>query len=322
MKVNYVFIIIFLIFTHNAYSCDVCGSYMGITPRDNKHSISFLHRYRAFNGYKNYHTQSNLFAHSAYKVLHKEDTIPKKPSDYSSKDYESFKVFEIRVKYFATKRFEANFFLPLVNNKTNYNQEKSSSQGLGDISLNVAYHLIIPKPDLKFRQRLMLGLGLKTPTGNYFVYDKFGERKDFEVQHGTGSWDQFSYLNYVFIYNKLGLNLNLNYKINGRNNYYERLANSQNHFLNIFYEFQIKNIKLFPSLQTNYEFTRGLYYKEKLNQNRKMNSLLLGPGIDIFYKKISINLTFQKTVFEELKTGYLKNAGRFNIGINYLFGKE
>jgi hypothetical protein len=318
------FFVVFMILYFYTLACDVCGSYMGITPHDNKHSFSFLHRYRVFNGYKNYHTQSNLFPPSAYKTFHgdENDTIKKMPSDYSSKDYESFKVFEIRFKYFISKRIEVNVFLPWVNNKTKYNQEKSTSSGFGDLSFNAGYHIILPKPELKFRHRLILGLGIKAPTGNYFVYDNKGERKDFEVQNGTGSWDQFTYLNYVFIYNNLGVNLSLNYKINGSNNYHERLANSQNHFLNLFYKIEIKNVKLFPSIQANYEFTKGLYYKEQLNQSRKMNSLLLGPGIDVFYKQISINLTFQKTVYEEIKTGYLKNAGRFNIGINYLFGKN
>lgn len=322
MRVNFLFFIFVLILQYSGYSCDVCGSYMGITPRDNKHSISFLHRYRAFNGYKNYHTKSNLFPPSAYKISHMEDTIRKKPSDYSSKDFESFKVFEIRFKYFITNRIEANVFLPWVNNKTMYNNNKNSSSGIGDLSFNAAYHIILPKPDLKFRHRLIIGLGLKAPTGNYFVYNDKGERNDFEIQHGTGSWDQFSYLNYVFICNKFGINLNLNYKINGTNNYHERLANSQNHFINVFYKVQIKNIIIFPSIQANYEYTKGLYFKNKLNQSRKMNNMLMGPGFDIFYKQISINLSFQRSVYEELKEGYLKNAGRFNIGINYLFGKN
>lgn len=45
----------------HSIACDICGNYMGITPYDNKNSISFLHRYRVFNGYRDYQSHSQFF---------------------------------------------------------------------------------------------------------------------------------------------------------------------------------------------------------------------------------------------------------------------
>lgn len=315
---------VFLFITLPTLACDVCGNYMGITPYDNKHSISFTHRYRVFNGYKNYQQKSQFFPTSAYKTMHgeKQDSMLRANNNYSSNDFESFKIFDLRLKYFISKRLEANIFVPLINNKSKIDQYKTSTVGLGDVSVNLAYHVLTPKANEKFRNRLIVGLGLKTPTGNYYVHDKQSERIDFELQHGTGSWDGFSYINYVFMTNRLGFNLNVNYKVNGQNNYFERLGNAQNHFFNVFYKTQYKEFVFYPSIQSNYENTKGLYIKERLVKNSHMNSLLVGPGLDIYYKKVSFNVSWQFTAFETIEKGYLKSAGRFNIGLNYNFSTK
>ncbi len=79
---------------------------------------------------------------------------------------------------------------------------------------------------------------------------------------------------------------------------------------------------LYPSIQANYEYTDGLKIKNELQNNTDVNSLLLGPGIDIYYRSISINLAWQFTAFEEVKNGSLKSAGRLSFGLNYSFGKK
>jgi hypothetical protein len=56
--------------------------------------------------------------------------------------------------------------------------------------------------------------------------------------------------------------------------------------------------------------------------NTDVNSLLLGPGLDIYYKSFSVNLTWQFTCYEQVNTGDLKSAGRLSFGLNYNFGKR
>ncbi len=296
---------------------------MGITPYDNKSSISFLHRYRIFNGYRNYQSQSHFFPKSAYRVAHADE-----PSDssitknYSSKDFESYKIFELRFKYFVLKRLELNVFVPLLNNKSKTDEEYTSHTGLGDISFNVGFHIMTPKADKKVRHKLIFGSGIKLPTGNYYAHDMYSDRLPFEMQAGTGSIDGFVYLNYVVMTKRIGASVSLNYKANGQNKFHEKLCNSHNDFASVFYKVPIKNVVLYPSVQANYEYTNGLSIKNELQKNTDVNSLLIGPGIDVYYKSFSINLAWQYTAYEEVKNGNLKSAGRLSCALNYSFGKR
>lgn len=296
---------------------------MGITPYDNRSSISFLHRYRVFNGYRDYQSQSLFFPHSAYKVNHidapKDSVITK---NYSSQDFESYKIFELRFKYFVLKRLELNMFLPILNNKSKTDNVYNAHTGLGDVSFNAGFHAITPKADKKVRHKLILGLGIKLPSGNFYAHDSHSDRLPFEMQPGTGSIDGFGYINYVIMTKRIGASLSANYKVNGKNMYQERLGNSHNDFASLFYKFTIKNVSLYTSVQANYERTKGLTIKNEWQKNSEVNSLLLGPGLDIYYKSFSINLAWQFTVTEKINTGSLKSAGRLSFGLNYSFGNR
>lgn len=323
-KTKTLFVLCCLLITLNSLACDICGSYMGITPYDNKSSISFLHRYRVFNGYRNYQQQSQFFPKSAYRTMHggDEDSLHSTNKNYSSKDFESLKIFELRFKYFVVKRLELNVFLPLVNNKSKTDGVYNHHTGFGDMSFNAGFHAITPRSDKKIRHKLILGAGIKLPTGNFYAHDSKSDRLPFEMQPGTGSTDGFAYINYVCMTKKLGASISLNYKANGQNKFQEKLSNSHNDFVSVFYRLQYKDFSFYPSVQANYEFTEGLKIKNKLIKNSQVNALLLGPGLDIYYKSFSLNTSWQFTAMEDVRDGFLKSAGRISVGLNYSFAKK
>lgn len=306
-------------------ACDVCGNYMGITPYDNKSSISLLHRYRVFNGYRNYQRQSRFFPPSAYKMAHGDpsvDSLKTTIQNYSSKDFESYKIFELRFKYFVINRLELNVFAPIVNNKSKTDNVYTQHTGFGDVSFNTGYHIITPKANKTVRHKLILGLGIKLPSGNFYAHDNVSNRLPIEMQPGTGSIDGFTYINYVVMTDKIGASINANYKFNGQNSYQEKWSNSHNDFVSVFYKLAYKNILLYPSVQANYEYSNGLRIKNKLMANTSVNALLLGPGFDVYYKSFSLNTSWQFTTIEEVGDGNLKSAGRISVGLNYSFAKK
>ncbi len=313
-------IVFLVLLTFSSFSCDICGSYMGITPYNSKNAISFLHRYRIFNGYKNYQTHSNFFPISAYKTAHE---LPADSNNmvnnYSSKDFESYKIFELRLKYFIFKRVEANIFLPVLNNKSKNNDVFVSNTGLGDVSILMGYHIIKPNVDAKTKHKLVFGLGIKLPTGNHFAHDTYSNRLPFEMQAGTGSYDMLLNLNYLLMRKKVGVNLNCSFKQNGTNNYKEQLATSTTNFISFFYNISIKKIVLYPSVQCNYEYSKGLFVSNKSVMGTEVNSFLLGPGLDLYYKNFSLNTAWQFTTYENVDAGLLKSAGRLSFGLTYSF---
>lgn len=321
-KVHVIFLVLNL-FIQTYLACDICGCFMGIVPYDNQSSISFMHRYRVFNGYRNYQHHEKYFPVGAYKTAHggqHADSLL--TNDHSSFDYESYKVFELRAKYFIHKRWELNCFTSVVNNKSKRDEEKLSHTGLGDLTLFFAYHILQPEAEKTIKQRLIFGMGIKVPTGNYFAKDHSSERLPFLMQPGTGSVDAFSYINYVLGYKKIGFSNTSNIKYNGSNSYHERVGNSLTNFNSLFYKVKSKDWLFVPSLNSYYEFTNGLYVQNELKEGTEMNELMMGFGLDVFYKNFGLNCGIQKTIHQHYHENGLTSVGRIFVSLTYNFDQR
>jgi hypothetical protein len=297
---------------------------MGITPYDNQSTFGLLHRYRVFNGYRMYDQKSSFFPSGAYKVMHGGTSA--NPATYhraySSRDYESYKAYELRAKYFIHHRIELNAIVPVNANKSKEDTLFLNHTGLGDPTFFAGFHVIKKVDFEKFLHRLILGGGVKVPVGNSQAKDQYGTRLPLLMQPGTGSLDYFTYANYVFGYRKFGFSLNCMYKFNGRNYYKEQVGNSTANYLNIFYKMKTGNFILIPSVQVYYEYCKGLYVNTSIQEGTGMNCLLAGPGFDLFYKNISLNLAMQFRTYEQIDQNDLKSAGRLVAGLTYNFNQK
>lgn len=334
------FIIALLLNTYNLVACDVCGSFMGITPYDNQSAITLMYRYKSFNGYGNSGQSNHLFPQNLRTInsnptntlstingtqtlRHGSTSSSYYPPPLTQRDYEIYTILEMRAKYFIHKRVELNAIVPLIMNSGRTNAQTQYVTGIGDITAFAAYHLISKIMTEKFQHRLIVGAGVKLPVGNYYAKDKNGWRYDFLIQPGTGSIDYITYMNYIFGYKKTGASINSTYKINGTNYYNERIANSTTNYLNLFYKFrQDKNLKLIPSLQLNHEYTKGLYINDNYQAETTMNIATTGLGLDVFYKNISINTSFHLPVYEKKSNYNLEMSGKFMIGLTYNFEQK
>jgi hypothetical protein len=311
---------VFLLANAAYYSCDVCGCFMGIIPYETYHQISFLHRYRVFNGYREYGRRPQFFPNGAYKVMHgNHGSTDTTDVLHSSNDFESFKVFELRARIFFLKRFELNGILPFSHIKSKTDTVFTEHFGLSDPSLFGLYHIFRPRPEKKIHFRWTAGAGIKFPSGNYYAKDAYGRRYPLLLQPGTGSLDIFFLQTILAEYKNAGVQIISNYKINGKNYYHEKIANSITLHHGVFYKFRIKNLQLISSLSGYYEFTKGLYIQSSHVDGTKMNEWMLGPGMDLFYKRLGLHLLFQKTLYQDLEKGKIQSVGRWMIGISYSF---
>ncbi len=297
---------------------------MGIVPYDNQSSVGIIHRYRAFNGYRNYQRYSKMFVPGAYKMQHGEhehgnDSIPR---TYSSRDYETFKVLELRLKYFIHKRIELNAFLGFSQNKSKEDSLLINHTGFNDPSFFIGYHLFQPSSEKKWKQRLIAGAGFKIPSGNYYAADKNGKRLPFLMQPGTGSVDYFVYTTWLLGLKKWGAMCNMAYKINGQNYYKEKLGNSFTLNHSLFYKINIEKMSIIPNINGYYEYTSGLYVMNKKMKGTGMNEYMMGLGTDLFFGNLAINLTFQRTIFQKTESGNLRSAGRMVAGLTWNFNQR
>jgi hypothetical protein len=324
---------------------------MGITPYDNQSQLQVLYRYRSFNGYYALNESSKFFPQTlgytkqnntpnyyqttglqGGKIMHGGTSDPIADSSLSYKDYEVYQAIELRGKIFLHKRLEFNFILPYsFNSSASYSADtvKQKVAGISDGSYFLNYHLIRKLEEVKFKQRLIVGIGVKLPHGNYYKLNANEKRFDFLMQPGTGSTDFFFNLQYLISLKKWGLSTISMYKINGSNYYKEKIANGFTENLNVFYKISLGNTTIIPSVQAYYENTKGLYINSVFQEGTSMNMLLSGVGLDIFYKNIGFNLAYQQRVWEKQEENKLKAVGRLVVGITinfnqqkYLFGKK
>lgn len=293
---------------------------MGIIPNEVRHQISFLHRYRVFNGYRDYKHRTQFFPNGAYKTMHgNHGTYDSTEVVYSSNDFESFKIFELRLRIFALKRLEINGILPFSHIKSRTNNITTSHFGLSDPSVFGLYHIITPKADKKFHIRWMAGGGVKIPSANYYAKDKNGNRYPLLLQPGTGSVDYFFLQTYLTEYHNFGIQLSTIYKINGKNYYNEKIANSFTLHHGLFYKFNIRRLQILPSISGYYESTKGLYQNSQYVEGTKMNEWMAGPALDLYFRKFGCHFQFQKTLFQEMEKNKIQSVGRWLIGMSYSF---
>jgi len=320
-KIHYIanrklLVLLFIFMSCQAFACDICGCFMGITPYFNRNNISLLYRYRSFNGYDG--QSHSLFPNGGnFFIPARSQHSPITSHAGNPEDYELYRSLEIRGKYFINSKLEINAILPYVSNSERYNGYTSSISGIGDANLYAGYHLIQKQND-NFKQQLIAGIGIKLPTGKNDFKNNEGIRYSSLMQAGTGSTDGFIYLNYMVGMGKFGASLNTSYKVNGTNNRDEGIANSTTSFLNVFYMQRIGKIQVMPSAQFFYEYSGGEQYKGIKTGEHVMNNLMGGIGADIFYKNIALNTGIQKNIWEA-ETDHPMSAGKVYIGITYHF---
>jgi hypothetical protein len=298
-------------------ACDICGCFMGITPYDNQSSFALLYRYRSFSGYRG---QDHPFFPGGAKFLPRKSDVnaPITSHNGDPSDYEVYRALELRGRYFISRRFELNAVLPYNSNTEQYNGNRNTLSGIGDVNIYGGYHAL-RKLDRPFSQRLILGAGIKLPTGTYNGENIQGIRFNTLSQTGTGSTDGFVYFNYMAGVKKMGLSLSGTYKVNGENAEEESIANSTTGYLNVFFNAGLgKSVKLVPSAQLAYEYSAGEKYKGQKTGEHIMNNLMSGIGLDLFVKNITLNMAVQTCAWAA-KDDHTVPSGRLVLGVTYNF---
>jgi hypothetical protein len=317
-----IFVVLFFLASSQLKSCDMCGSFMGITPYDNQSNIGLYYRLRTFGNYYGTSQPTVYLPSGNLRTTHQEHDGIAQLQDLEN-DYEEYRVTEIRAKVFLHERTELNFTLPYYYNASSYNNQKSFLNGLGDAAIYGGYHVIRSIETDKIQQRLVAGIGAKLPTGNFEVKENSTDvRYNALLQPGTGTTDFMLYANYIAGIKKWGLSLTSAYRINSENKFNERAANGFTNYLNLFYKINFnEKWTLIPSLQNYYEYSNGLYINNKYVSTTKMNVLFVGPGVDIFYKNLQWTCSVQFKTVEEKKELKLKSSLKFTTGFTYNFNQ-
>ncbi|MEY4540336.1 MAG: hypothetical protein RLZZ306_2093 [Bacteroidota bacterium] len=279
-------------------ACDLCGcgnggSFWGIMPQSHRAFIGL--RY----GQKSYDSHFN---------------------SPNTQTHEDFWKTELWARVFPFKKVQVLAFIPYnFNRQTIIKTGKILDlRGIGDVSTFVHYNLLNTITDTiphKFYHNLLIGGGVKLPTGKY-DYDLYS---DVEVanpnfQLGTGSTDFMVNIVYTLKYKAWGLNYDFSYKINTQNSNEYRFGNRINTNLSALYFVGIgSNITLIPNIGLAYESSE-LDEKFGIRNSTTGGDVLMGSlGIEGYFKKISMGVNYQKPISQHLSNGELRANNHLNL---------
>lgn len=262
--------------------------------------MALRHRYRGFD--QSYKTIDGSYLNSTYT--------------YSS--------YELWGRIYLKDRVQFFFTLPYsVNTLDNNTDGKSSLNGINDLSLQVNYNLINTTFDTSrvhaVQHNLLLGVGVKLPTGKYQQRNKNEQLYAPNFQAGSGAYSYLASISYNLRYRKVGLNADVNYIYNTENELKYAFGNQLTTSLGVFAWLQKGAFSFLPNTGVFYEkldrdIDNGYY--NVLSGGYALNYNL---GTDVYYKSMFVGATFQTPVVQEIGSDLIKYKAKYMINVGFLF---
>ncbi|MDQ8005418.1 MAG: transporter [Pedobacter sp.] len=288
-------------------ACDICGCgvgsyYIGILPEYNKRFIGLRYQHKQL--------QTHLGAQGNVTPLTTDET------------YQST---ELWGGWNLSKKFRVLAFVPYNFNQRSSQASSGAKDGLGDIALMGYYNLFTKSTSFNSKllaHSLWLGAGIKAPTGKYEPSERLAVTETpNNFQLGTASTDFTLNAAYDVRLNDLGVNLNINYKINTANKYEYRYGNKLTTNALMYYKFRLFH-------QLTFAPNAGILYEtaNKDIENSKYevdvsggHSASLVTGFELAMSKFSLGANYQTIVSQELANKRAKAGNRLMLHISVPF---
>lgn len=283
MKIR-IFLTIFSLFALllQANACDVCGcsmggSYIGILPQFHKNFVGFQYSYRSFN--------------SEHSIL---------GTSTKSISQEKFQTIEMRGRFHLTSKIQLFVFVPYSINQQLEKNISSKINGLGDVSAIVNYNIFNSGDSTtnKLKHTLLLGGGLKIPTGKFRILDQNNSLNP-NLQTGSGSYDFILNAIYTVRLKKIGVNNIVLYHLNNTNTNEYQFGNKFSLNTSLFYWFNLKGYSILPYLGINYENAKSDKHSSDILAQSGGNTINSSFGLDFYYKKITLGFNAQLPFYQD-----------------------
>lgn len=282
--------------------CDMCNLYLGLHPNQTKNSISLRYRFSLYESAK-------VHVHNGSSQ-----------SSITGTEWRTFQTMEVWNQWKIGRKIQLMFLIPYsMNSIENKGLVLDSYNHLGDIQGIVRYQLYRSDAEKhSYIHRIVIGAGIKAPTGLSSSLSNEGNL-DPHIQTGTGSWDFLSNFGYLLKYKQWGVNQEVLFKINGVNKQSYQFANRFSSTTTIYYSIEKKDISVIPSIGTSVEYANQDKDHGANQSTTNGKAVYLIPGIDIYYKKLNWNISYQKPIIEDLRDVSMKNDYRWLIGMGISF---
>lgn len=283
-------------------ACDICGcssggSYFGILPRFGKHFAGVRYQYRAFS--------------SAHPAINGEQPA-------SSREW--YQTGEIWGRYVPHPRIQIFGFLPYHHFERQEDRSQSTVNAMGDAGL-VANLIVLNTGDSLYnswKQALQIGGGVKMPTGRHLIVQE-GLLLNPNMQPGTGTWDFPLNAIYTIRRNRVGMNAELQYRINGTNKNRYRFGNKTIASAQVFYWQNLKRFSLLPQGGLSFE-SAGADRKNGIVQDYTGGEAVYATaGINMYYKRLALGMNVNQPVYQHLGDRNVQAFTAASAALTFLF---
>lgn len=230
--------------------------------------------------------------------------------------YENFNTAQIWGRIPVTERIEITALIPYHFHRRIKTSDTQNIDGMGDITVMAFYTAFKTKTDsVQFQHKLLVGGGVKAPTGKFDSENNGSVNPSFQV--GTGSWDYTLATEYIIRRKNLGLNTSLNYIFKSENDKNYKFGDQFNYGTTLFYNTAINNLLVVPQIgiagetykanqdyQEDVPFTKGDIFFSKI-------------GIEVGYKKLSAGINAMLPINQNLTGGRVEANYRLAVNLNY-----
>lgn len=285
------------------YACNACGgginqSSVGLLPQLSGHFI----------GLQYFNSSTHSITPSLFENKAPEERL------------QNLHYAQLWARYQLHECWQLYAYLPYLYNQSTNTQSKvqEAYSGIGDAGMWLSYSLIKTKKEKGAQHLLMLGLGVKTPTGSFNFQTATSGTAMAGMQTGSGSWDIICNTNYTLTANKIGINLDANLLLTQANANNYKYGNKLSNATTIYYNYQKGALLILPQLSLRNEYSLKDYdnYSKYWRVENSGGILCsIGAGFQIQYRQLGFRSLYFKPYYQHYANGLQTNQYRLECGL-------
>jgi len=229
---------------------------------------------------------------------------------------ENFNTTQLWGRIPISKKLEVTVLVPYHFHRRVKSATTQDVDGIGDVTLMALYRIFQSKDSVAiYQHRVLVGGGVKVPTGKYDSANNGSVNPSFQV--GTGSWDYSLATEYIIRKGNWGLNSAINYILKTENDKNYKFGDQFNYGSTLFYSTMIRKLIVVPQVGLAGEVYQA---NEEFNQNvplTKGNIFFGKVGIELGYRKFSTGVNAMLPINQNLTGGRVEANYRLGIHLNY-----
>lgn len=284
----------------DACGCSASGQTLGLLPQHYPHFAGIQYQYRVL--------------HNTFPAL-----LDGRPDDESVQRYQTIQAWG---RYALSERIQLYAFVPYQYNVREEKGVRTSTSGLGDVSALVNVTVLKKTPAKGTNHLLLIGGGLKAPTGKNMGISELDRRGVPNAQPGTGSWDLMFTGNYTLKGRAYGLNLDASYTLTTANADNYKYGNRLSAGLTAFRNCEAGEWRLVPMAGIRVDQVLHDYdnYKERWLNRQTGGYISYGSlGLQAFCRHWGITGQAFCPLMQDYARGHVKAGFRAETGLMYLF---